>query len=503
MHSTPRRVNALSIALFSLGLFTACAQAQYPRGQSPSERYSQDRSDQGDIRTASYSRISLRQAKRDLADYRNQSVRWGGIIASVENRHGETWIEIVEQPLDWRGRPEADDESAGRFIAILPDFADPAIYRVGREITVVGRLLWPYKRRIGDHDYSYALLDTTAHELWDAREERERIVYRTYSTYRTVDIYDPWFYPWPVYPHVYYRVHHHHHVHFPRPPVIIVQPPPVVVLPPHHPHHPPRDGRHPPGSGQETPHVPRGPCLQEDRTALPCERLPRGGGEDPRQIAEDTRAPVLTPGQLFPEDGQAQVQPVAVQPFEPAAGGAPAPGGPAQPEERIRGRRLDAERLREYRADHGGDKRPPILINEDPRPLPPAAENLQTPRSEGPVRELRTLPEPESERRREPQFRPNPIERSREPAFRPEAIEYRRAAEARPDPIERRREPEPRPTYEPRREPVPLYQPAPTPAPTYTPPPPEPRHEREHERERGRERERERESPQTRNERIE
>ena len=86
-------------------------------------------------------------------------VRWGGAIASVENRRDETWIEIVERPLN-------TDKSAGRFLARVDGFLDPAV-------RVEHVYLWPLPSRAARHYY------------------------------RSPYWYDPW-YPWG-YPHPYRR----------------------------------------------------------------------------------------------------------------------------------------------------------------------------------------------------------------------------------------------------------------------------------------------------------
>jgi outer membrane lipoprotein len=116
-------------------------------------------------------------------------VRWGGLIARVDNQRAETTLEIVEQPLDGRGRPVADDESGGRFFARIPGFLDPAIYAVGRSITVVGLLTGTTPGQVGDYRATYPVVTVERHRLWPARRAPE-VIY----------VPDPFgyspFYPW-------------------------------------------------------------------------------------------------------------------------------------------------------------------------------------------------------------------------------------------------------------------------------------------------------------------
>lgn len=120
-------------------------------------------------------------------------VRWGGVIARVDNQREKTELEIVEQPLDGRGRPVADDDSAGRFLAQIPGFLDPAIYAVGRSITVVGLLTGTMPGRVGDYHDTFPVVTVDYHRLWPKRRVPE-VIY----------VPDPYWYG-PVYPWGYRR----------------------------------------------------------------------------------------------------------------------------------------------------------------------------------------------------------------------------------------------------------------------------------------------------------
>ena len=99
-------------------------------------------------------RISLTQARGGMAQLSGQSVRWGGKIAGVENHSTETWIEIVQQPLNHFGRPLEGDASEGRFIARIEGFLDPQVYSKDRLITVAGTLEKTIQRPIGEYPYT-------------------------------------------------------------------------------------------------------------------------------------------------------------------------------------------------------------------------------------------------------------------------------------------------------------------------------------------------------------
>ena len=125
------------------------------------------------------SKLSVAEARANQGPL-GTPVRWGGIIAKVENHPNETWIEIVERPLDSNGRPRQVDQSGGRFLARFDGFLDPTIYTPGRAITVAGTLQENITRPIGNYPYTFPVVKVTSFYLWPPEQ-----VYR-----------DPWYDPW-------------------------------------------------------------------------------------------------------------------------------------------------------------------------------------------------------------------------------------------------------------------------------------------------------------------
>lgn len=126
---------------------------------------------------------SARLAKAEMIGTR---VRWGGVIALLENRQQDTWIEIVDRPLDSNGRPVDSDKSGGRFIARIPGFLDPATYARDRELTVTGLLAASITRAVGDYPYRYPVVAVDSYYLWAKPLPPAPVYY-----------YDPfWQHPW-------------------------------------------------------------------------------------------------------------------------------------------------------------------------------------------------------------------------------------------------------------------------------------------------------------------
>lgn len=142
------------------------------------------------------------EVRADPARFKGSEVRWGGVIARVENRADVTWVEMVEHPLGRSGEPQSDSGSRGRFIASFSGFLDPVIYGSGRLLTLRGTISDETSRAIGEYEYRFPVVGVTAHYLWPL--ESELPSYYDYPPPRWY--YDPWYpfgwpYPRPYPPH--------------------------------------------------------------------------------------------------------------------------------------------------------------------------------------------------------------------------------------------------------------------------------------------------------------
>ena len=135
---------------------------------------------------------ALGSVRAEPTAYVGRKVRWGGSIEQLDNQAQETWLEIVERPLDSNGRPRESDHSGGRFIAKVTGFLDPVIYTSGRDISVSGSVDGEISRKIGEFDYRYIVVKVDASHLWPPLVPVAPAIY-----------YDPfWYNPWyPYWPH--------------------------------------------------------------------------------------------------------------------------------------------------------------------------------------------------------------------------------------------------------------------------------------------------------------
>lgn len=125
--------------------------------------------------------------------HKGQPVRWGGIIASVENKKEVTIVEVVQLPILPYGRPNVARDSLGRYRVYVEDFLDPVVYQPGRSITFVGDVTGSETGAIGEHTYFYPTIKASNHELWS---DIERIDISGFNS--------PYF-GFPYYGHFYYN----------------------------------------------------------------------------------------------------------------------------------------------------------------------------------------------------------------------------------------------------------------------------------------------------------
>lgn len=95
-----------------------------------------------------------------------KEVRWGGVIASVENLQDVTRLDIVQYPLRSYGRPLTNRESEGRFRVYVDGFLDPLIYEKGRAVTVTGKIVGAEDGMVGEHNYQFPTVKADGYHLW-------------------------------------------------------------------------------------------------------------------------------------------------------------------------------------------------------------------------------------------------------------------------------------------------------------------------------------------------
>ena len=110
--------------------------------------------------------ISYSQAIRNISQFKEAPVRWGGVVIDVENEQNFSLVQILYYPLNSYGRPRLDKQNEGRFLIKSPQFLDPAVYTKDTEITVAGTLKGDIERKVGNKTLRLPLISSTVIYLW-------------------------------------------------------------------------------------------------------------------------------------------------------------------------------------------------------------------------------------------------------------------------------------------------------------------------------------------------
>ena len=125
-------------------------------------------------RQISYEKPPFSEIIQSPEQYRGKVVRLGGVVIDVVYKEEGSTLEILEKPLNWRGRPKPGDESGGRFMAVFGEFLDKAIYRSNRPVTIIGEIIGMKTAFIGEMEYNYPLLLGREIHLWKEKGYFER-----------------------------------------------------------------------------------------------------------------------------------------------------------------------------------------------------------------------------------------------------------------------------------------------------------------------------------------
>lgn len=122
------------------------------------------------ISKASLSQITFKGNFSDLQKnpdaFSNEIVMFGGKILETKVAPDSSELTVLQLPLDSSGRPVNQIQSEGRFLVQSNQFLDPANYKKGAFLTVVGLSKGKEIRPIGDYDYVYPLLEEIEIKLW-------------------------------------------------------------------------------------------------------------------------------------------------------------------------------------------------------------------------------------------------------------------------------------------------------------------------------------------------
>ncbi len=109
---------------------------------------------------------SFAELQAAIGEHMGEIVILGGKVVETKDYPAFSEITVLQLPLGKKDRPQDGDRSDGRYLIRSEQFLDPAIYRQGSLLTVVGRLSGSEVRSIGEFQYVYPLVEAIEIKRW-------------------------------------------------------------------------------------------------------------------------------------------------------------------------------------------------------------------------------------------------------------------------------------------------------------------------------------------------
>jgi len=103
-----------------------------------------------------------------------KTILWGGTILDTRNLKESTRFEILAYPLDKSHRPLLDKKPLGRFIVQHDGYLEPSTYAPGRLLTALGKISTTQSGKVGESEYTYAVITYTRLHLWSLDSARNK-----------------------------------------------------------------------------------------------------------------------------------------------------------------------------------------------------------------------------------------------------------------------------------------------------------------------------------------
>jgi outer membrane lipoprotein len=111
--------------------------------------------------------ISFRALQSDPDTFKGRWIMLAGVIIESRNTKKGTSIEVLQRPMDSRGRPHETDATEGRFIITTDRFLDSTVFHPGRRITVVAEVAGRKILPLGEIEYQYPVVVAKELHLWE------------------------------------------------------------------------------------------------------------------------------------------------------------------------------------------------------------------------------------------------------------------------------------------------------------------------------------------------
>ncbi len=157
-------------------------------------------------RAGTLSGVSFSAVRSDPDAFLQSRLILGGTIMETTTKEKGAEIEVIQHPIDRFGYIIDPDLSDGRFLVSSDRQLDPLIFKQGRQVTISGILVGSAKRRLGEAEYRYPVLEAREIHLWKEPGPYPAGPYPYwYDPYWPYRPYPYWYDPYWPRPHIYPR----------------------------------------------------------------------------------------------------------------------------------------------------------------------------------------------------------------------------------------------------------------------------------------------------------
>jgi outer membrane lipoprotein len=148
--------------------------------------------------------VSFPQLQKDPDFYLGRTVLLAGMITKVESLDDQKELEVLQRPLRREDLPIETSAWEGRFVISHSGDLNPATYRVGRYVTVVGEVIGSKMLKAGEGEYRAPIINSELLHPWSQFHQDYYNAYyhpRNYPGYPYYppygDLYFDWFLSYP------------------------------------------------------------------------------------------------------------------------------------------------------------------------------------------------------------------------------------------------------------------------------------------------------------------
>jgi outer membrane lipoprotein len=114
--------------------------------------------------------ITFSDVEAAPVSYTGRLIVLGGEVLSAKRLKNGTQVEVLQLLLDSDEKPVHDrTASQGRFLALEPNFLDPATVNAGTRLTIVGEITGVSTRPLDETEYTYPTLEIKHLTVWPKR----------------------------------------------------------------------------------------------------------------------------------------------------------------------------------------------------------------------------------------------------------------------------------------------------------------------------------------------